>query len=97
MINATTVVVLDIIVGIVLSVCPRGMLGEFGHIQHRCPLPRKNRFHGSIHLKIGRTNSKLRHQTGIVIETIQEGVRPHIADLLHLGSKIEIGLFHQQI
>ena len=104
MINVTTVVVSDIIVGIVLHVYPRersgvstvvildifniGALyqGKTGFVDHR-----------TIHLKIGETNSKLRHKMGTVFETILEEVFPRIADLLHLGSKTGINLFHQQI
>ena len=100
MINVTIVVVLDIIVGIVLHVCPRGMLGvsiavNLDIFSVGAPYQGKIGFvdHRTIHLRIGETNSKLHHQTGIAIETTQEGVHPHIADLLRLGSKIEIGLF----
>ena len=83
MINVTTVVVLDIIVGMVLHICPLEMSdvstavnldifnvgahyqGKIGFVDHRI-----------IHLRIGETDSKFSHQTGIVIETTQEGVSP---------------------
>ena len=103
MINATTVVVLDIIVGIVLSVLHQGISGVsivvrwviFNANVHA----QKGGFmdHRIIHLRKGETNSKLHRQTGIAIEITQEEVCPRIADLLRLGSKTEIDLFHQQI
>ena len=104
MINATIAVVLDIIVGIVLHVRAQERLGvstvvNLDIFNVGAPYQGKISFvdHRTIHLKIGETNSKLHHQTGIVIETTQKGVRLRIADLLRLGSKTEIGLFHQQI
>ena len=104
MINATTVVVLDITVGIVLHVCPREMLGvstavNLDIFSVGTPYQEEIGFmdHEIIHAKIGEINSKLHHQMRIVIKTTQGEVCPHITGLLYPDFKTEIDLFHQQI
>ena len=104
MISATTSVVLNIIVGTVLSVHHQGILCvsivvRWVIFNAGVRMPDEIGFvdHQTIHLRIGETNSKLHHQMGIAIKTTQEGVRPRIAGLLCLGSKTEIDLCHQQI